>query len=30
VVSEGLYDANWSIPAESAARMTATGTVTVH
>jgi len=30
VVSEGLYDANWSIPAESAARMMATGTVTVH
>ncbi|HMC60153.1 MAG TPA: hypothetical protein VKJ01_13250, partial [Candidatus Solibacter sp.] len=30
VVAEGDYDANWTIPAESAARMLATGTVTVH
>jgi hypothetical protein len=30
VVAEGPYDANWSIPADSATRMLATGTVTVH
>lgn len=29
VVSEGFYDANWAIPPESAARMLATGTVTI-
>jgi Phospholipase/Carboxylesterase len=30
VVSEGLYDSNWKIPAEAAARMQGTGTVTIH
>jgi hypothetical protein len=30
VVAEGLYDANWQIPPQSAAKMLATGTVTVH
>ena len=30
VVAEGVYDANWSVPAAPAARMLATGTVTVH
>jgi len=29
VVAEGAYDRNWSIPAEAAARMLATGTVTI-
>jgi poly(3-hydroxybutyrate) depolymerase len=30
VVSEGLYDSNWKIPPEAAARMLGTGTVTIH
>ncbi|HXB75182.1 MAG TPA: dienelactone hydrolase family protein [Candidatus Acidoferrales bacterium] len=30
VVAEGFYDANWTIPADSATRMLSTGTVTVH
>jgi len=30
VVAEGAYDSNWKVPANSAARMAATGTVTVH
>jgi hypothetical protein len=30
VLAEGVYDANWSVPADPAARMAATGTVTVH
>lgn len=30
VVSEGLYDSNWKIPPQAAARMLSTGTVTIH
>jgi len=30
VVSEGLYDSNWKIPPEAAAKMLGTGTVTIH
>ena len=30
VVCEGFYDSNWRIPPEAAAKMLATGTVTVH
>jgi pimeloyl-ACP methyl ester carboxylesterase len=30
VVDEGRFDANWKVPAGSAAKMLATGTVTVH
>lgn len=30
VIAEGVYDANWSVPAESATPMAATGTVTLH
>jgi len=30
VVAEGVYDANWGIPPDAAARMMATGTVRVH
>jgi hypothetical protein len=29
VVAEGRFDGNWKVPADVAARMTATGTVTV-
>jgi len=30
VVAEGRFDANWKVPADAAARLTATGTVRIH
>ncbi len=30
VVAEGRFDSNWKVPAEAAAKMKATGTVTIH
>jgi len=30
VVAEGRFDGNWKVPADAAARMEATGTVTIH
>jgi Phospholipase/Carboxylesterase len=30
VVAEGRFDANWKLPADAAARIAATGTVTIH
>jgi pimeloyl-ACP methyl ester carboxylesterase len=30
VVAEGRFDRNWKVPADAAAKMTSTGTVTVH
>lgn len=30
VVTEGRFDRNWKVPADAAAKMTATGTVTIH
>ena len=30
VVAEGRFDGNWKLPAEAAAKMSATGTVTIH
>jgi hypothetical protein len=30
VVAEGRFDANWKVPADAAARLTAAGTVQIH
>jgi hypothetical protein len=29
VVSEGRFDRNWKVPADAAARLSATGTITI-